>query len=168
MGNFFATLKGRLPILERIPFIRDHPLFIPCAVASSFSFFSFFLIHQGLQEVGFLHVSLSSPQLVTPRLCLQNIRSTGKSSEQLEIGVLLARQFLQFLQALRPYFIKQEVQAMVQCTVSRRMSRTLLAVSSRKSRKKSLKLSKAYFRLIRFRGYQTSRSSSIASSSSYC
>jgi len=52
VGNFFAILKGRLPILERIPFIRDHPLFIPCAMASSFSFFSFFLIHQGLQEVG--------------------------------------------------------------------------------------------------------------------
>jgi len=52
VGNFFATLKGRLPILERIPFIRNHPLFIPCAMASSFSFSSFFLIHQGLQEVG--------------------------------------------------------------------------------------------------------------------
>lgn len=50
VGNFLATLKGRLPILERIPFIRDHPLFIPCTVSSSFSFFSFLLIHKGFQE----------------------------------------------------------------------------------------------------------------------
>lgn len=59
MGNFLATLKGRLPILERIPFIRDHPLFIPCTVSSSFSFFSFLLIHKGFQEVSSLHVSFN-------------------------------------------------------------------------------------------------------------
>ncbi|KAF5359751.1 hypothetical protein D9756_003028 [Leucocoprinus leucothites] len=50
VGNSLVTLGERLPVLERIPFIQLHPLFIPCTIAATFSFFSFHLIYHGFKE----------------------------------------------------------------------------------------------------------------------
>jgi hypothetical protein len=51
LGNFLATLHERFPVLDETPFISDHPLFIPCAIAAAFSLFSFHITHQGFREV---------------------------------------------------------------------------------------------------------------------
>lgn len=51
MGSFLIGLHERLPTLEQIPFIHNHPLFIPCTIAAIFSFASFYLTYYGFEEV---------------------------------------------------------------------------------------------------------------------
>ncbi|KXN84878.1 Protein ZINC INDUCED FACILITATOR-LIKE 1 [Leucoagaricus sp. SymC.cos] len=51
LGNFLATLKERIPVFERVLFIKEHPLLIPCTISAAFSFFSFHVTHLGFEEV---------------------------------------------------------------------------------------------------------------------